>query len=396
MKHTRKHWLAAALALLMLLFGTVFVSAADASPDTVLKFGDDGKFTILHLTDTQDDQYPAKELRSFLKTAIETANPDLIIFTGDLVEDTRFGDFKDDFGIWEGVTVPGNKAKTRENAIKAASFVLEILSDSGVPFAMVQGNNDYKVNVDNESWLNLYDRYPGNLTVDMSENSSGIDYRLPVYSADGSEVKLNLYCLDTQTSGIDTASVDWYKADSDAQKAAHQTTVPAFAFQHIPVDEISNLFTVCDAKDPDGVTAVTDAGIRRYKLAPGAHGYFSTIYQSDGESEEFAAWKQQGDVVAGFFGHMHQDGYSGTYDGIELNLTYGCEFAKSGPYGMRVITVDEEDVTKYENTTYTYADGAFTADPYTAPQRSFMDKVGLFIDSLLYIAKTLIKKVLPL
>ena len=394
MKRT-KRFAAACLSLLLALAVCILpASAAEDAP--ALRFKNDGTFTILHLTDTQDDQYPAHELKPFLEKAIETAKPDLIVFTGDLVEDTRPGDFKDDFGVWEGVSVLGNPDKTRENAFTAADYVLSIFENSGVPFALTQGNNDYKVSVYNAEWERFYKNYPHCLVNDMSEFSDGIDYRLPVYGGDGS-VKLNLYCLDSGRAAIDDVSLDWYKADSDAQKAANGRTVPAFVFQHIPVDEVSRLFTPCDAKDPDGVLVADFGAFRYYKLADTAHGYFSTVYHSEtGGSDEFAAWKQQGDVIAAFFGHMHQDGYSGVYDGVELSLTYGCEFAKDGPYGMRVITLHEGDVTRYDNQSYTYTDGAFSADPDQPAAKTLSQKISMFFDSLFYVIKTMIRKVVSL
>ena len=394
MKRT-KRFAAACLSLLLALAVCILpASAAEDAP--ALRFKNDGTFTILHLTDTQDDQYPAHALKPFLEKAIETAKPDLIVFTGDLVEDTRPGDFKDDFGVWEGVSVLGNPDKTRENAFTAADYVLSIFENSGVPFALTQGNNDYKVSVYNAEWERFYKNYPHCLVNDMSEFSDGIDYRLPVYGGDGS-VKLNLYCLDSGSAGIDDVSLDWYKADSDAQKAANGKTVPAFVFQHIPVDEVSRLFTVCDAKDPNGVLVADFGAFRYYKLADTAHGYFSTVYHSEtGGSDEFAAWKQQGDVIAAFFGHTHQDGFTGVYDGIELNITYGCEFAKDGPYGMRVITLHEDNITQYDNQAYTYSDGSFLPDPDQTPAKTLSQKISMFFDSLFYVIKTMIRKVVSL
>ena len=388
------------LCCLLMLLCTVSFAVAAGPAEHRLQFKEDGTFTILHLTDTQDDQYPAKQLKSFLETAIATAKPDLIVFTGDLVEDLRVGDKGTDARpLLDGVVAYGltgkDKAKTHDNALKAADVVLQIFAGSGVPFAMVQGNNDYKVNVSNEDWLAFYNNYQNNLTTDMSQDSNGIDYRLPVYGTDGS-VKLQIYCMDTVTDKVSKESLNWYRADSDAQKAAYGKTVPAFVFQHIPVDEITNLFTVCDKRDPYGVPSSKGSGIQFYKLADTARGYFDTVYQSDGQSDEFSAWKAQGDVVAAFFGHMHQDGYSGVYDGVELNLTYGCEFAKSGPYGMRVITLQESDVTAYGNQVYTYTNGAFTADPDQAPPKTTWQKVQMLFSSLLYLAKTTLGKVVHL
>ena len=174
-------------------------------------------------------------------------------------------------------------------------------------------------------------------------------------------------------------------------------TVPALAFQHIPVDEVSRLFVPCGAKDPNGVLVADFDAFRYYKLADTAHGYFSTVYHSEtGGSKEFAAWKQQGDVIAAFFGHTHQDGITGTYDGIELNITYGCEFAKDGPYGMRVITLHEDDVTSYDNQSYTYTDGAFAADPDQQAVKTLSQKISMFFGSLFYVIKTMLRKVVSL
>lgn len=394
MKRT-KRFAAACLSLLLALAVCILpASAAEDAP--ALRFKNDGTFTILHLTDTQDDQYPARELKPFLEKAIETAKPDLIVFTGDLVEDTRQGDFKDDFGIWEGVVVLGNKEKTRKNAFRAADYVLSIFENSGVPFALTQGNNDYKVSVSNAEWEAFYKNYAHCLTVDMSDGSDGIDYRLPLLDRNGKDVKLNVYCMDSTRDGVAAPSLDWYKADSEAQKVQNGKPVPAFVFQHIPVDEISRLFTRCGKDDPDGVLIADFDAFRCYKLADTAHGFFSTVYHSEtGESDEFANWKQQGDVIAAFFGHMHQDGFSGTYDGIELNMTYGCEFAKEGPYGMRVITLHEDDVTQYDNQVYSYQNGSFVPDPYYAPAKTLSQKTAMFFDSLFYVIKTMLRKVLP-
>ena len=59
-------------------------------------------------------------------------------------------------------------------------------------------------------------------------------------------------------------------------------------------------------------------------------------------------------MIGAYFGHQHVEGFTGTYDGVELGLTYGMEFAKTGPYGYRVLTLHEDDITHYENELYTY------------------------------------------
>ena len=97
-----KKIIAVALAVSLLLsFG--MVASADSDE---LKFNSDGKFTILNLSDTQDDQYPAYDMVNFVKLAIDETNPDLIVFSGDIVEDNRAGDIgSDDQILKEGVVV---------------------------------------------------------------------------------------------------------------------------------------------------------------------------------------------------------------------------------------------------------------------------------------------------
>ena len=85
-----------------------------------------------------------------------------------------------------------------------------------------------------------------------------------------------------------------------------------------------------------------------------ANGYNMFSYEPGRSSYEFAAFKECGDVMGLFFGHQHVEGFSGVWDGIELGFTYGCEMAKTKPYGFRVFTLREDDVRNYENTLYRY------------------------------------------
>ena len=62
--------------------------------------------------------------------------------------------------------------------------------------------------------------------------------------------------------------------------------------------------------------------------------------------------------MGAFFGHMHVEGFSGKVEGVELGFTYGCEMAKIGPYGFRVLTVNENDPRSYTNETYQYSGSA--------------------------------------
>ena len=343
------------LAFVLLLLS---VPAAFAAEPAGLSFRPDGTFTILQLSDPQDDAYPAWDMLNLLKRAVQTANPDLIVLTGDLVEDRRVGDRASDaFPGLEGVnvnTLSGglDYEKTRANVEKAVDAVLGTLEAFGVPYVIALGNNDRKVGLSGADWLEIFSAYPHCVIFDESPDAAdGIDYHVTVKNTAG-EAALNVWLMDSGLHGISDEQVDWYKTASKAAAAANGgEPVPAIAFQHIQTADIGNLFEPCAAAD-EGARK-TDSGFVRLnkEIANGYNFYGWTPGQT---SYEFTAWKECGDVMAAFFGHQHVEGFSGVWDGIELGFTYGCEMAKTGPYGFRVFTFRENDIRNYDNVSYVY------------------------------------------
>lgn len=320
-----------------------------------LRFGADGEFTILQITDPQDDRYIAHGLTEFIEKAIALTNPDFIVLTGDIVEDSRAGDFNsDDEKLHEGVLVDGDYATTLENTKAAVAGVFAPLEDSGVPYAITQGNNDYKSGVTNEDWLKIYAEYPGCITYDMCDMLSGkIDYYVPVMSEDG-EPKFGIWLLDNGR-GFDENQTKWFNSYEIGE-------MPSVVFEHVPVDDIGNLFEACKPWDEDALFNGTSVRRLNDKLASGHSESFPKYGVT---TEQFTSWKQKG-VVGAFFGHWHTGGYTGVWDGITLGVTYGCQFAKSGPYGVRTVTLHEESGT-VTTELYEYADGQFkvqTFEPY--------------------------------
>lgn len=343
------------LLTVLLLAGLLMPASADA-PAADLTFSGSGTFRILHLTDTQDDQYPARDMLNLLRKTIIETDPDLIVFTGDLVEDSRIGDLGiDDESLREGVVVKKggeiDHDATLANIVTAADAVLQIFEESGLPYAIAQGNNDHKCGITDAEWLEIYSRYPHCLVTDMSDDEGGeIDYNLPIKNAEGKTL-FNLWFMDTGRHSVSDQQIAWYvnaSAEMTAQNGG--TPVPALVFQHVEVDEIGKLFVPCKPWE-DGATGLGGKFVRLNRDV--AKGNYTFAYPA-GDTPEFAAWKACGDVIGAFFGHEHVEGFSGTVDGIELGFTYGCEMAKTGPYGCRVITLHEDDLTNYSNEVYVY------------------------------------------
>ena len=377
-----------ALVLCLVIAVSAFIVNACGAADEsgTLTFSKNGKFRILQLTDTQDDAHPAKDLETFLRLAIETAKPDLIVYTGDLVEDSRFGDkFNDDDPFNEGVVVESDGEidieATTKNIETAVGYVLGVFEDYEIPYVIAQGNNDHKCGITNEDWLRIYSKYPHCIVRDDSDDADGrLDYNVLINGSDGNP-KFNIWLMDTGRGGINSDQIEWYKTQSAAIKEQNGgTPVPAFLFQHIYTEDLGNVFVECSPFDY-GARA---AGAGFYKLNPEtAKGYASFGYEPCEPSEEFRAWKECGDVIGAFFGHQHIDGFSGVVDGIEIGITYGAEFAKPGPFGYRIFELDESDVTNYTNEVYTYegsvAFGNSRFELQTDEEDFFADLIGKVI-----------------
>ncbi|MBO5359430.1 MAG: metallophosphoesterase [Clostridia bacterium] len=352
------------------LLVSCFVFGASAEDDA-LRFGADGKFTVLQITDTQDDAYIAHGLKEFIEKAIEETNPDFIVITGDIVEDSRAGDISDDKIFQEGVSVDGDYAATLTNTKKACEDIFAPVEASGIPYAVSQGNNDYKSGVTNEDWLRIYSSYSNNMTVDMSDDAEGkIDCYIPVLSSDSDEPAFGLWILDNGR-GFSDGQLEWFKG--------YETqSVPSVVFEHIPVDDMGNLYEECSIFDEG---ALID-GTETYRLKGDiAGGHAEGVIRPGTSTAEFAAWKQQ-NVVGAFFGHWHTSGFTGVWDGITLGLTYGCQFSKAGPYGVRTVILDEASGT-IETEQYEYIDGEFVLqidEPYAQYDNAFEETVAKAIN----------------
>lgn len=374
--------------------------SANANESTELSFGSDGKFTVLQISDTQDDHYPAYDMVNLVKISIEQTNPDLIVFTGDIVEDSRAGDIGiDGESLREGVEVDSYE-QTLANVTATCKAVFAEAESRGIPFAVCQGNNDYQSGVTNEDWLKIYNSYEYSLTADESSDSEGrIDFNLEIKGKDG-KTAFNIWMMDTAKSQVTEEQLAWYKAESAALKAANGgKPVPSILFQHIPTDDIGNLFEECNFWD-EGASAGDDG--KYYRLNQEiANGYHAGAIIPGATTEQFKAWKECGDVLGAYFGHWHTEGYTGTWDGIELGFTYGCEFAKPGPYGVRVFTIYENDIENYDNELYTYEGSVKTGnarlelqidEPYAVYDNFIEELFGAFKNTLGLIYREIVSQ----
>lgn len=322
-----------------------------------LRFGKDGKFRILHLTDIHevdpemddddDRSVPlrkSEETSNVIEKCIEKTNPDLVVFGGDNIS-----------GYWQEFTY--------DYMYKTIKRIISPVVKRNIPLAIVFGNHDAECQellpfLIKENQINIYSEYPNfRCSYNDSDVSGCGNCSLPVLSHDGKRVAWNIWCIDsndyirddhygiTEGAGygfVQPDQIEWYeKRASELKSENGGKIVPSVLFQHIPVLQEYNL--LCEvtqgtvgAFERNGKSyiarenAFLDGEINEAPCPPNTHG------------EEFESWKKTDDIVAAFFGHDHTNTFVGEVDGIKLIQTPGAGYhSYGGKRGGRLIVLDE-------------------------------------------------------
>lgn len=322
-----------------------------------LKFGRDGKFRILHLTDIHEvdpametDCGPFEPLQKTLETlnviekCIEATNPDLVVFGGDNLS-----------GFWEEYTY--------EYMVSTIRNIIEPVARRNIPLAVVFGNHDsegeeIRTFMRREIQIAYYAQY-GNFRGSMNdEDVTGCgNYALPILSSDESRIAWNIWCMDSgdyvrdehhlcvEGAGyakIADDQIEWYERRAAELRAQNGgKPVPAILFQHIPVRQEYDMLERVPEGTPNSVGGSDNCYLPK-------QGVFSRGVMRElpcpphDESGQFESWKRTGDIVAAFFGHDHVNTFVGELDGIKLVQTVCAGYHSYGKErGGRLIILDE-------------------------------------------------------
>lgn len=362
------------LALTMLFTLCTPAFAADNETDkTKLRFGADGKFKILVISDTQDTYLPVTNMLTLIQRSLDESNPDLVVFLGDQLKN-----YDSDFDY-------GN---TEFNVETALHYILAPVERRKIPFAVVFGNHDGGVGVSKEEQVKIYQKYNGCLMVDEGDDVPGVgNYNVPIYSSkDSSKIAYNFYFMDSHSGHEETyesltpEQVEWYVNTSNALKAQNGgKVVPSMQFQHIPLPAFKE---ICES---DKITLGENA---------------EEIAGPDTDSGFQLAMEKQGDVVMAVCGHNHNNTFIGSLNGIDYCFTPGCGFNEYGrdmERAVREIVIDENSPREYETRLLTFID-LLGDTPVTHlrfklltvgeldgnPLQVIPEVIGLFISSIKY------------
>ena len=317
-----------------------------------LKFGEDGKFRILHITDIHevepemdDDENRdnpiccEKETLNVIERLVEKTNPDLVVFGGDNIG-----------GYWEEFTY--------DLIEKTISKITKPLRDRNIPLCVVFGNHDGECGYHTEFQMMMYHEYAdcrssfndadvygcGNCCVTIKSSKSDKD-AFAVWLIDSNDYqkdkngRLAYDCVHDD-------QIAWYEKRAQELKNENGgNPLPAILFQHMPVQQELDGYKEVTADDDytferDGKYYyfghdIIEGRIRETPCPP---------YMENDHRNQFESWKKTGDIVAAFFGHDHINDFHIKVDGISLYQTLGAGYFTYGKdRGGRLIVLDENN-----------------------------------------------------
>ncbi len=342
----------------VLAFGVLMPAYAETDASAKLQFDKDGNFRIMQIADIQDGTVLTPATKKFLKEVVIDAQPDVIVLSGD--------------NISAGASSVGVHAIDLQLVKKGIDNYMSVFEEIGIPVAVVFGNHDAEEIVTKEEQMEFYTAYDCCIAVDEGEALYGCGtYNVPIYSsADASKVAYNLWMIDSNMydeDGYDHVhkdQLDWYvKTSNELKEQNGGKLVPSMMFQHIIVNEIYNVISEVPASEKDKYEYVESDGkynaINPENLKAGEINEMPCPPSVNGG--QFETVKNQGDVVAMFFGHDHKNSFVVDYQGVDLVNTPGAGFGSYGDHGRGVRIIDiKENTTEYETSVIKYLD--FYAD----------------------------------
>ena len=354
----QKRWLSLILAVALLLaLAEGILPASRAADDGVLRFNADGKFTVMQLTDIQDNADVDPGTISLITRALARYTPDLVVFTGDNIRGFM----------------------SRNSFRSSVDQFLAPLLQTGTKYAVTFGNHDEdgvwpSFPGSREEQYAYYKQKGGSLFVDhdvpeLDGTGSGAISIYP-YGQSADTPAFQIFLMDSGSyegigySGIMTNQIDYYLTTN--------TVVPCLWFQHIPVPEIYDLLTQVPPGSPDSFEGSWDPfnnftwainhdrihwefsgstiPAEIYKQSPGPtklSTYQETHHRSSpqfGSRTVYEAWLAAGNMRGAYFGHNHMNTFVGTTpDGIMLGYGKAATLKghNDGDPGCRVFEIDE-------------------------------------------------------
>lgn len=304
----------------------------DEQSVTLAKYNSDGSisdsdFVLMCTTDFHlESEKPfenVKTLQMMLNHARDV-KPDLIIFTGDIVQTEnqnidciQFAKLMEKLGIY-WVYVFGNH-EAREEKEYHKQFMLKNLSR-------------YKHCLSREGDPSLYGY--GNFAVHIMNSANSLSQSLYFFDSgrDITDEYRKEYSLPEDMKGYDflkSNQIEWYKKQITLTNR-HYGETKSMMFMHIALPEYENIM----APGEDGLYHDTGKSVIKYGVM------YESVGCSPYNSGMFSAIKELGSTQAVFAGHDHLNDFCALYDGVYLVYVQPGGYAA---YTMQVRGFEEKD-----------------------------------------------------
>lgn len=340
-----KKILALILAVCLVFSAGVMAFAEGEATAPVLKFDENGEFKILHLCDCQDG-YPADErMLAYIDYVLDTYQPDIVVLGGD--------------------NTVGEQA-TKQLAIEE---LCNVFVENETYFTLVFGNHDHQQGYNTDELFEMYVEEGGEYFLGydaVPELHGTATHNLPVYSNDGSQIKFNLWMFDSgdyvESGDYDCVredQIDWYLETSEKLAEEAGGLVPSLAFQHIIVGDVYDALFV---ESPINLGVLTpNYNGKYYTYLPKLHNFSGFLTEPpcpgiDNEGQ-LDAMAKQGDVLAVFSGHDHQNDFETEIKGVKIintpSPTYNS-YSSIVNKGARLITIKEDSTSTFTSEIISY------------------------------------------
>ncbi len=270
-----------------------------------LSYNLERKFKIVQFTDThwKPAVRESKEAADCMNNVLDVEKPDLVFYTGDHV--------------------------TGEPITEGIDAIIEPVVSRNIPFAAVLGNHDDEYSMTRKEIFEYMKKFPGNIT-DTVEGITGItNFTIPLYKSGSERIMTVLYGLDSNRDTVEADQVEWYMRKSKEYTQKNKgVPIPSLAFFHIPMPEFKD--------------AIIDLNARFYGTRK------EHVCCSERNTGLFAAFKENGDVMAAIVGHDHLNDYVVCWKNIMLCYGRVTGSKKTSHYnlpdgsnGARVIELTE-------------------------------------------------------
>ena len=300
----------------------------------------DGKFRILILSDIHTPDEMPLWTESFIRYAVETEKPDLVVLLGDNVG-----------GNYKGVT--------KEKNIIAIKKIVSLLG--GTSFAAVFGNHDH------EGLPEMSEAQAKAFHVSLYNEAEGCfmmegDYSLNLKDSAGENDIFSLYFIDSGTYAkeggyayVKKPQLKWYSQECD-----RNGNLPSYLFQHIIVPEVYELMYENRLPKRGYTRGQCCHNKRYYKFREDAliSGEMNEgPCPPDINGGQFDVIREKGNTVACFFGHDHTNSFVCDCKGIKLCAVPSPSFFTYGnKRGVRVVTIHEDRLSELDTKVISYND----------------------------------------